>query len=92
VIVRILNEGQYSLSSSLLDGLNDLDNRLVEVVGEGNEADFRRLLTQMLGSVRENGQALPLTELMASDLVLPSEDITLEEARKLFTGEGLIPG
>lgn len=91
MIVRILSEGQYSLDSSFLDGLNDLDNRLVEVVGEGSEADFRRLLSQMLSSVRANGRALPATELVASDLVLPSEDTTLDEARKLFVGEGLIP-
>jgi len=92
VIIRILSEGQYKLDSSLVDSLNDLDNRLVEVVGEGNEVEFRRLLTQMLDSVRERGQSLPVTELMASDLVLPEEDITLEEARQLFTGEGIIPG
>ena len=35
---------------------------------------------------------MPDDELAASDLILPPPDISLEEARAEFTGEGLIPG
>ena len=51
-----------------------------------------RLLKQMLDLVREKGSALPVDELVESDLVLPEPDITLEEGEQLFTGEGMLPG
>ena len=45
----------------------------------------------MLDHVRENGSPVPVDEIVESDLALPEPDITLDEAGKLFTGEGIIP-
>ena len=92
MIVRILTEGQYELSGSYLDQLNEIDNQLVEVVEQENESEFGRLLKSMLDLVRENGKEVPVDELVESDIVLPEPDITLVEAEELFTGEGLVPG
>jgi hypothetical protein len=92
MIVRIATEGQYRVSSDLLDRLNELDNKLIQVVAEGNQSTFGDLLEQMVGMVRQQGQPVPAEELIASDVILPAPDTTLEEARSLFSGEGLIPG
>ena len=92
MIVRILTEGQYNLPGAHIDELNDIDNKLVEVVEEENREEFERLLKCMLDLVREKGSPLPVDELVESDLVLPEPDITLEEAGELFTGEGVVPG
>ena len=92
MIVRILTEGQYELSGSYLDQLNEIDNKLVEVVEQENESEFARLLKSMLDLVRENGKEVPVDELVESDIVLPEPDITLLEAEEMFTGEGLVPG
>ena len=92
MIVRILTEGQYELSGSYLDQLNEIDNKLVEVVEQENESEFARLLKSMLDLVRENGKEVPVDELVESDVVLPEPDITLLEAEEMFTGEGLVPG
>ena len=92
MIVRILTEGQYELSGSYLDQLNEIDNKLVEVVEQENQSEFERLLKSMLDLVRENGKEVPVDELVESDIVLPEPDITLLEAEELFTGEGLVPG
>ena len=92
MIVRILTEGQYNLSGAYLDELNELDNEIVSVVASEDGEAFRRLFGQMLDLVRQKGKSLAVDELVESDLVLPSPDITLEEATTLFTGEGLIPG
>ena len=40
MIVRILTEGQFSLPGAHLDELNDIDNRLVEVVEREDRAEF----------------------------------------------------
>ena len=85
-------EGQYELSGSYLDQLNEIDNKLVEVVEQENESEFARLLKSMLDLVRENGKEVPVDELVESDVVLPEPDITLLEAEGMFTGEGLVPG
>ena len=92
MIVRILTEGQYNLPGAYVDELNEIDNQLVEVVETRDQEGFDRLLKQMLDLVREKGSALPVDELVESDLVLPEPDITLEEGQQLFTGEGMLPG
>ena len=91
MIIRILTEGQYDLPGAHLDRLNELDNRLVEVVEAGDREAFDALLKEMLDHVRENGSPVPVDEIVESDLALPEPDITLDEAGKLFTGEGIIP-
>jgi hypothetical protein len=92
MIVRISAEGQYRVSDALLDRLNQLDNRIVEVVAGGDEAEFARLYADMIALVRKEGSPLPVDEIISSEIVLPPPDITLEEARDLFIGEGLVPG
>lgn len=91
MIVRILTEGQYNLPGAFVDRLNEIDNELVDVVGDGDHEAFRKLLDEMLDHVRKNGTEVPVEELVESDVVLPEPDITLEEAAVLFTGEGILP-
>ena len=45
----------------------------------------------MLALVEADGNALDDDELVESDIILPPRDISIEEARSEFTGEGLIP-
>jgi hypothetical protein len=92
MIVRIMTEGQYDLPGAFIDELNHIDNDLVEVVADENEAEFATLLKKMLDLVRENSTPVPIDELVESDLVLPEPDITLLEAEEVFVGEGLVPG
>ena len=92
MIVRISSEGQYNLPGSFIDRLNEIDNALVEAVESEDQAAFETLLKQMLDLVRENGEPVPVEELVESDLILPEPDLTLLEAEELFVGEGLLPG
>ena len=92
MIVRILTEGQFNLPGAHVDELNEIDNRLVEVIEQEDRPQCEALLKEMLDLVREKGTPVPVDELVESDLVLPEPDITLEEAEELFTGEGMLPG
>ena len=91
MIVRILTEGQFNLPGGYVDELNEIDNKLVDIVENDDEEQFPRVLKNMLDLVRENGTPVPLEELVESDLVLPEPDITLKEAEEIFAGEGLLP-
>ncbi|MDO8670851.1 MAG: hypothetical protein Q7O66_05405 [Dehalococcoidia bacterium] len=92
MIVRILSEGQYQLPGAQLDQLNDLDNQVVDAVAANDQEGFKVLFGRMLKLVREQGQPLPLEIISESQIILPDADTTMDEARLLFTGEGLIPG
>ena len=92
MIIRIMTEGQYNLPGAFIDDLNELDNKLVEVVEQEDRDQFEKTLKEMLDLVRQKGTEVPVDELVESELVLPEPDITLEEAEDLFVGEGLVPG
>ena len=92
MIVRILGEGQFNLPGSVIDDLNDIDNRMVEAVAAEDGAQFQSLLDEMFRLVRDRGEPLPLDELVESDLILPETDLTLDEAGHIFIGDGLLPG
>jgi hypothetical protein len=91
VIVRISGEGQFNLPDEDSDRLNELDNRAVSAVEQGDETGFRELWSQMLELVSGDGNAVPAEELVESDVILPPRDITFDEAKGEFTGDGLIP-
>jgi hypothetical protein len=91
VIVRISGEGQFKLPDEDSDRLNELDNRAVSAVEQGDETGFRELWSQMLELVASDGNAVDGDELVESDVILPPRDITFDEAKGEFTGEGLIP-
>ena len=91
MIVRISGEGQYNLPDSDAERLNELDNRAVNAVEQGDETGFKELWSQMLELVASDGNAVPQDELLESDVILPPRDVTFEEAKAEFSGEGLIP-
>jgi PspAA-like protein len=91
VIVRIAGQGQYRLPDEDADRLNELDNRAVAAVEQGDETGFQELWSQMLELVASDGNELDAEELVESDVILPPRDITFDEACAEFTGEGLIP-
>jgi hypothetical protein len=91
VIVRIAGEGQFQVPDEDQEKLNDLDNAAVAAVEQGDEAKFTELWNQMLELVQNDGNALDVDELVGSDIILPPRDITFDEAKGEFTGEGIIP-
>lgn len=93
MIIRIATEGQYELDGERLnEQLNELDNAAVAACDGGSESEFRESYGRLLEFVRSNGQPVADDVLEGSDLILPPPDVTLEEAREEFTGEGLLPG
>jgi hypothetical protein len=91
VIVRIAGEGQYEVPSELVDRLNELDNEAVAAVEAGDEPRFHELFDQMVALVKNDCSPVPDDELVVSEVILPPPDLTFEEAKGEFTGEGLIP-
>jgi hypothetical protein len=86
-----MGEGQYLVDESLAGRLNELDNEAEAALERGDEDGLRRLLEQLAQTVRDQGERLDDADLSASDAIVPPSDLSLEEARELFSGDGLIP-
>ena len=92
MIVRILGEGQFRIGDAAAAELNRLDTELEAAVNHNDEAAFTAALGGLLAQVRALGAPLPPDTLEPSDLILPHQDSSMDEVRKLLTEEGLIPG
>jgi hypothetical protein len=92
-IVRIMGHGQFTVDSRTLKKLNDIDNTIVGIVSveRSDDTEFKKKLTELSHMVVENGKPLDPHEIIKSDIILPSADLSLDEAKKLFRGEGVIP-
>jgi len=90
MIVRIMEEGQFRIPSSLLDELNVIDNRIVDYVAKENEINFKKELGKLIAMIKENGKPIDDAEIVESDLIVPPADLTLEEAAGIFSGDGII--
>jgi hypothetical protein len=91
VIVRIATEDQYRLPDEDAARLNELDNDAVAAVDADDEDRFHEVFETMLDLVRRDGHRLGDDELEESDVILPPPDLSFIEAKREFTGDGLIP-
>jgi hypothetical protein len=91
MIVRLMNEGQYRIDESVRERLNEIDERALEALEANDEDELDMLLQRMWDLVQTEGERVPDDELLPSDLLIPPTDLTLEETRKLFSDDGLIP-
>ena len=91
MIVRLMGEGQFEVDDEVAKGLNDLDEQAGEAVERGDEEQLRALLERMAEAVRTNGTRVPDDDLSPSEAIVPPPDLSLEETRELFEGDGLIP-
>lgn len=92
MIVRIATEGQYELTESDAEVLNELDNQAVVACESSDEEQFKQAFKRLIDFVRTNGRPVPEDILEPSDVIIPPPDVSFEEAKAEFSGEGLIPG
>ncbi|HEX2045382.1 MAG TPA: hypothetical protein VHF23_07135 [Gaiellaceae bacterium] len=91
MIVRLMGEGQFRVADELAERLNELDDRAQAAAEGEDEPELDRVLDEMWRLVQGEGERLPDDDLSPSDVVIPPSDLTLEETRRLFSAEGLIP-
>jgi hypothetical protein len=92
-IVRIMGHGQFSVDYKILQRLNEIDDLLVQLVrsDKPNDNEFKKHLIELTKIVEQNGKQLDSKEIIQSDIILPSADLSVDEAKRLFTGEGVVP-
>jgi hypothetical protein len=93
-VIRILGHGQFSVDSETLRKLNAIDNSIVQGFEKEDLTDeeFRMKIEQLEEIITKRGKLLDPKVIVSSDIILPGTDLTIEEASKIFHGEGIIPG
>ena len=91
MIVRLMGEGQFQVDDGLQAHLDELDDRAQAAADADDEPELDRVLDEMWHLVQDRGDRLADDDLSASDVVIPPSDLTLEETKRLFSDEGLIP-
>ena len=91
MIVRVMGEGQWRVDDALRGRLNELDDQVGAAVEAGDEERVRAALRGLAETVKSEGEKLADDDLHPSEAIVPPEDLSLDEARELLSGEGLIP-
>jgi hypothetical protein len=90
MIVRISGTGQFDLENEAVDRLHQLDAELTKVMDARDETRFHEVLSSIINLVQNEGEPLSHDTVVPSDVIVPPEDITLDEAHGFFTDEGLL--
>ncbi|HEV2451330.1 MAG TPA: hypothetical protein VGS62_05345 [Streptosporangiaceae bacterium] len=92
MIVRIMGEGQFRVDDTVTAELQALDADVEAAVEKDDQKALAAALGALLDKARSYGTPLPPDTLEPSDVIIPPQDATVAEVRKLLTDEGLIPG
>jgi hypothetical protein len=88
MIVRISGEGQFDLDDVATHRLEEMDRGLTAALHENQEQRFHQLLHETISYVRQSGRPVPHDQVVPSDVIVPPEDVTMDEAQQFFSDEG----
>jgi hypothetical protein len=86
-----MGEGQFEADDALVARLNELDDRAQAAADADDEPELDRILDEMWSEVQSEGTRLADEDLRPSHVVIPPSDLTLDETKRLFSDDGLIP-
>jgi hypothetical protein len=86
MIIRIASEDQYRLDDDVLTRVNELDNAAVAAVEAGDREGFQKNFDALLALVRTEGTVIADDDLETSDVIIPPDDLSFEEAGAEFVG------
>ena len=101
IIVRVSGQGQFKVNGEILDRINDIDNSIVNLL-ENTDVDvdanssnvkqkeLNEKINEIISLIRTNGMPLDDKEITQSQIMIPNPDISVDEAKKIFRGEGII--
>ena len=84
IIVRIQGEGQFRLTQAQRPQLDAFDAKVMAAIDVGDAGAFKQTVDDVIDFVRNHGAAVLDSENVTSQVVLPADDMTLEEAKKIM--------
>jgi hypothetical protein len=92
-IVRIMGQGQFRINGDTIKRINEIDDAIVQILQNESKADdqeYRAKVAEIVQTIKSEGQKLEDKELIESDIIVPDTDISIDEAKKVFQGQGVI--
>jgi len=101
IIVRVSGQGQFKVNREILDRINGIDNSIVNLL-ENTDTDvddnsikvkqkeLKEKVIEIINLIRTNGMPLDDKEIIQSQIMIPNPDISVDEAKRIFRGEGII--
>jgi hypothetical protein len=101
IIVRVSGQGQFKVNREVLDRINDIDNSIVNLLEDtdtdvdansikAKQKELNEKIVEIINLIRTNGMQLDDKEITQSQIMIPNPDISVDEAKKIFRGEGII--
>jgi len=93
-VIRIMGQGQFKINEDIVKKINEIDDAIVQILQNESKADdqeFRTKIAEIVQTITSEGQKLNDKELVESEIIVPDTDISIDEAKKVFQGEGIIP-
>jgi phage shock protein A len=86
IVVRVQGEGQFRLASDLRPQLDAFDAKVVAAIDAGNAGAFKQTVDDVIAFVRSHGAAVLDSDNVSSQVVLPADDMSLDEAKEIMAG------
>jgi len=101
IIVRVSGQGQFKVNREIMDRINDIDNSIVSLLENADtdvdaysikvkQKELNEKINEIINLIRTNGMPLDDKEITQSQIMIPNPDISVDEAKKIFKGEGII--
>jgi hypothetical protein len=90
MIVRISGTGQFELDDDAVKRLDELDTALTKAYEAGDDGQFRQCLAALVQFIQSSGTPVAHDRVVPSDVIVPPDDSSLEDARDYMTDEGLM--
>ncbi|MDA8261316.1 MAG: PspA/IM30 family protein, partial [Actinomycetota bacterium] len=87
MVIRIAGEGLYRVPTSIKPALDALDSAMDTAIEHNEAKSFATCTAQLASLISTSGTKLDENEIVKSDLVVPSQDMTIEEAKQLLAGD-----
>ena len=92
IIVRVMGHGQFRVGNRTAKKITKIDNELIKIIELRKEGEkkYSRIVLDVLGLVKKDGVPIEHNEFIQSDIIVPGADISIEEAKNLFTDQHLL--
>ncbi|MGC2573146.1 MAG: hypothetical protein WA364_16665 [Candidatus Nitrosopolaris sp.] len=92
IIVRVMGHGQFRVGNRTAKKITKIDNELIKIIELRKEGEkkYSRIVLDALGLVKKDGVPIEHNEFIQSDIIVPGADISIEEAKNLFTDQHLL--
>ncbi|MCL4552023.1 MAG: PspA/IM30 family protein [Candidatus Marsarchaeota archaeon] len=84
MVIRITGDSVYEVPASVRPALDNLDDALDKAITHNDQEAFSKSAEELIKLIHAMGKKLPETDLRHSDLIVPSHDMTIEQAKKML--------